>query len=337
MSDSCKNNLNPQKLDNIQYLRAFAAANVVLFHVVGYTNIDHKYTTSFFKFLTGWGQNGVDMFFVISGFIMIYIQNLKARSPIAFILERIRRIVPIYWLFNFIMLALVLIFPSSFNTIKFNISWILTSLFFVSGYAGFKNPFLLPGWTLEIEMLFYFLFFGSLFNKKPHIQLSVMLILIVISAIMLRSHIMFEFAFGIIIGLLYKYRATNTKIAISCMVIGIIALLSTIGQTELAVRYRSIFWGIPSSFILIGFINIKQFKNTFLSSLGDASYSIYLIQVFAIPVFFKGINKLYNGQQGESVVNDIIVLLCLIFTIASGITFYKLVEKPLFIWLKRNT
>jgi len=327
----------PQKLDNVQYLRAFAAINVVLFHIIGHTHIDQKYTTVFLKLLTGWGQNGVDLFFVISGFIMIYIQNLKARTPVSFILERIRRIVPIYWLFNFVMVALVLIFPSSFNTTKFNVSWILTSLFFVSGYAGFINPFLLPGWTLEVEMLFYALFFISLFLKKLRLQVLVMLMLIVGASVILQSYIMLEFALGILIGTLYTHRKLNYKIAISCLIIGSVSLLATISHSELVVSYRFIFWGLPSSLILIGLLYIKQIKNRFWGLLGDASYSIYLIQVFSIPVFFKMMNKFYNGQQGESLINDVIVLLCLVFTVIPGVIFYKLIEKPIFMWLKKNT
>lgn len=327
----------PQKLDNVQYLRAFAAINVVLFHIIGHTHIDQKYTTVFLKLLTGWGQNGVDLFFVISGFIMIYIQNLKARTPVSFILERIRRIVPIYWLFNFVMVALVLISPSSFNTTKFNISWILTSLFFVSGYAGFANPFLLPGWTLEVEMLFYLLFFVSLFLRKPRFQVTVMLILIVVVSVILQSYIMLEFALGIVVGIFYNYKKLNYRIGTSCLIVGTLALFATINHSELAVNYRFIFWGIPSSLILIGLLYIKQFKNQFLGLLGDASYSIYLIQVFSIPIFFKIMNKFYNGQQGESLVNDMIVLLCLMLTVVPGIIFYKLIEKPVFMWLKKKT
>ena len=69
---------------NLQYLRAFAAINVVLFHIIG-TATSYGYKPDFFSSLEGWGQNGVDIFFVISGFVMYYIQYQKKEVVSSFL------------------------------------------------------------------------------------------------------------------------------------------------------------------------------------------------------------------------------------------------------------
>ena len=63
---------------NLQLLRAFAALNVVLFHTIGTCFL--RYETDFISYLEGWGANGVDIFFVISGFVMLYTQIDNKRT-----------------------------------------------------------------------------------------------------------------------------------------------------------------------------------------------------------------------------------------------------------------
>ncbi|MCW1512823.1 acyltransferase family protein, partial [Acinetobacter baumannii] len=84
-------------INNIQALRAFAALNVVFYHIIG-ASISYDLPTSSFLFIKEWGQNGVDIFFVISGFIMVFIQEKNRKSSFEFIKNRVERIVPVYWL-----------------------------------------------------------------------------------------------------------------------------------------------------------------------------------------------------------------------------------------------
>jgi peptidoglycan/LPS O-acetylase OafA/YrhL len=66
-------------INNLQILRAFAAINVVLFHIIG-TSVSYGQGVVQFSFLEGWGANGVDIFFVISGFVMVYTQLKNPKS-----------------------------------------------------------------------------------------------------------------------------------------------------------------------------------------------------------------------------------------------------------------
>jgi len=81
---------------NIQALRAFAALNVVLFHAIG-AGMAYDMKPLFLAPLEGWGANGVDVFFVISGFVMMVAQQQNPKSPRAFLRGRVARIVPVYW------------------------------------------------------------------------------------------------------------------------------------------------------------------------------------------------------------------------------------------------
>ena len=82
---------------NLQLLRAFAALNVVVLHTIG-TADSYGYETNLISYLEGWGANGVDIFFVISGFVMLYTQLDNKKTVKDFLILRAIRIIPIYWL-----------------------------------------------------------------------------------------------------------------------------------------------------------------------------------------------------------------------------------------------
>ena len=69
----------PGNINNLQILRAFAAINVVIFHIIG-TSIDYGFEIDKLSLFRGWGANGVDVFFVLSGFVMLHSQLQKKRS-----------------------------------------------------------------------------------------------------------------------------------------------------------------------------------------------------------------------------------------------------------------
>lgn len=101
-------------LNNIQVLRGFAALIVVVFHIVGASN-SYKMPAEIFGLTGALGRSGVDIFFVISGFIMVYTQYNKKTKPLSFIKDRIIRVVPIYWVFSFLFLALYFVMPTIFR------------------------------------------------------------------------------------------------------------------------------------------------------------------------------------------------------------------------------
>lgn len=308
-------------LDNIQALRAFAALNVVFFHIIG-TSISYNQGVDFFVFLTGWGSNGVDIFFVISGFIMVYTQDKKSRTALSFLYNRIVRIAPIYWLLTIFLVGIYFFLPSVFRELKPSLSHFLSSLTFTSQALDYGSPMLYVGWTLEYEMFFYVLFsLGLIFKSKTMSFLTPVLILLMVAFLGLTQLMVLEFVLGMICAKIYISERYNHLGLLSFIVGTVFLLLSIFYKLDIDGLFL---YGIPSFFIVFGLINMKQIKNKLLIYLGSASYSIYLIQVFTIPAFYKFSSKFLPYLQ-----TDLISILALVFTTIAGCVLYSLVEKKL--------
>src|SRR5690606_35064881 len=104
------------------------------------------------------GDFGVDLFFVISGFIMVHVsRNQFARpgAPLDFVRRRLVRIVPLYWTMTTLMVAVVLLLPQSVDTATADPrQWIASYLFipFERASDGMMRPVLGLGWSLNYEM-----------------------------------------------------------------------------------------------------------------------------------------------------------------------------------------
>jgi len=315
-------------LHNIQILRAFAALNVVYFHII-MTAESYELPVSFFLVLDGWGASGVDIFFVISGFVMVLTQSISEKKALNFLVSRVLRIVPIYWLLTIFLLLLYFVFPQGFRELKPNIMNTIHSLLFLSGVAGDNFPFLHVGWTLEYEMLFYLLFcLAIFFGGKNTLILFPSVILGLLATTGTIGLIAIEFVLGMLCARLYLSGAFR-NLAVPALFVALCWLLISIFfKVDID---RLLLFGMPSFFLIFGLVNIKQSKNRFLNYLGDASYSIYLIQVFAIPLFYKISSQFLSTLDG-----DLLSIFALIVTGGFGCLVYRFIEKPITHFLKRN-
>ena len=146
-----------KKLQSIQALRGVAVLAVVLFHLL---TVEEKYggsktiLSSFFQF----GMFGVDLFFVISGFVMITVTRGKFqyhKEALKFIYHRVVRIYPTYWVYSILVLGVFLIKPSWVNSSQGNQVDILASFLLLPSQT---LPLVMVGWTLIHEMYFYLVF-----------------------------------------------------------------------------------------------------------------------------------------------------------------------------------
>ena len=184
------------QIKNIQILRALAAISVVSFHTAANLESTGK-SAPIFSVIARNGFSGVDIFFVISGFIMMNSQISNPRKPYEFFLRRLIRIIPLYYFITALYCLIYLIKPELFNTFKYSTSWLLASLTFTSGAVSFGYPIILPGRTLEFEILFYaILAITSRFFKNTNqiIALLVILGLLVLYGV---NSIVLEFLLGI--------------------------------------------------------------------------------------------------------------------------------------------
>jgi exopolysaccharide production protein ExoZ len=315
---------------NLQILRAFAALNVVVYHIIS-AAASYGYETNLISYLEDWGANGVDIFFVISGFVMLYTQLDNKRSVKDFLILRAIRIIPIYWLLTFTIITIYSVAPFVFREMVVTAEWAFASLGFMSNALVGKNPVVYLGWTLEWEMLFYLVFGLSLWFRGWAVTLSVTSLALIGIAFAVSNFILLEFLAGLLIALLFKCYGFNSFGKISLILGGLLLSLSISGEVRELVESRVILWGLPSVLIVYGAVTTPQVSSKLGKLLGDASYSIYLIQMLSIPVFYKLLSFL-NIQLS----NDLLAIACLIATAIGGTVMYLLIEKPMTQSIKRR-
>ncbi|WP_431301522.1 acyltransferase family protein [Sediminicoccus sp. BL-A-41-H5] len=145
-----------QPILSIQYLRGVAALMIVLYHLgLPLARLGHG---------GDWPEglrHGVDLFFVISGFIMVVATRDPALTPGTFLLRRFLRIAPLYYVLTGFLLVVFAIRPALLQSFVFEWPHVLASFAFwpaTHPVTGEAEPVLIPGWTLQYEMFFYLLF-----------------------------------------------------------------------------------------------------------------------------------------------------------------------------------
>ena len=182
---------NERKILSIQALRGIAAILVVFCHSEQFIS---EFSTVHLKIYLGqcFGQFGVDIFFVISGFIMVYISHNNfgdRRVILPFLMRRFTRIFPIYWLMTLIVVLLII--PSGLysyalpesqlavvDAIK-STSYLFKSFLLIPiNDTSFNPPVVGPvigvAWTLVYEMFFYYVFsLVLLCNRKYYLPVLI--------------------------------------------------------------------------------------------------------------------------------------------------------------------
>jgi exopolysaccharide production protein ExoZ len=319
-------------IKNLQYLRAFAATNVAYLHVLIGSEMYDMSASSLSSLSTSrWGASGVDIFFVISGFIMMYTQIHNPKKIHEFYFSRINRIVPIYWLISLFIIILYLIIPIIFKNFTLDLKdtldlkRMISSFFFMAQPFTGGKPVIVIGWSLEWEMLFYFIFGLSLFLQDIKKRIYLIFLLMVIIFFLTKYLLIFEFFLGVLIAYIQNKVKLSHNVGLIIFILGIILLLLSLNSYFYTIDIDRFFkWGIPSVFIIAGAIYCRQLDNSLLFYLGNASYSIYLINVITIPFFYKFI-IFFNIKMN----NELLTILCLFFTLIVGCFFHSFIEKNL--------
>jgi exopolysaccharide production protein ExoZ len=295
-----------EKLLCIQYLRALAALMVVFHHAL------HQFPGFLSVMPTEAGQAGVDLFFVISGFVMVFVTAEKDRTPLEFMTMRIVRIVPTYWFYTLGAGALLFVLPALFNSNELSVRHLVLSLFFIphtiAADPGSLDPIVKLGWTLNYEMFFYVLFaLAMAFSRQYRVALATgaLALFVAVPHFILgtdwttfmshhavvkfyTSEKILEFGMGMIIGDAFArgYIDGIQEWAAGLLIVGGILLMFT--GNPYASGIRAIAYGIPAASIVIGALALERAgvvgRWSALLLVGDASYSIYLVHIFPIAV-----------------------------------------------------
>lgn len=279
-------------LVSVQALRALAAW-VVVFHHVMQVFFNFQADSFVGRLFAERGAVGVDIFFVISGLVIYLSTQGKSITPWRFMLNRVLRIVPAYWLYSLIA-ALIIAFANQVMPVQeFDLHHLLLSLFFIPAEnpGGFGlYPTLNVGWTLNYEMFFYLLFALAFIVTERLRLLFIVLTLATFSVLatqpwmsdFYRNSIVYEFIFGMLLGVAYKRGWIRQGLWLPLLVVA--ASLLTIYHFDKSMRL--LHWGLPSALIVAACIAMEPwFKdNRLLSHLGDCSYSVYLLHVIVLSL-----------------------------------------------------
>lgn len=329
---------------SVQYLRGVAACMVLLEH------IGHKSAQHSSNVLSGWhaGGAGVDLFFLISGFIMCHTMLEKHQQPnaaVSFLWRRVLRIIPLYWFVTCLALVPYFLMPSQVNSSGGSTD--LFSSFFLLPTSGVY--LVANGWTLSYEFLFYALFtFGLLFSRGIG-SLLVVLMLLALAMLgflqpqnslwgaFLSNQLLLEFAVGIGLGYYLSY-IQRLPIIIMPLLIGVgIGALLAVNQ-GIQSNIRVIDFGVPMLLIMIAGLGLeKELRKSpkqLLNLLGDSSYAMYLIHPFILVAGAMVLSKL---GLTDAMGGWLFVLVLFAGSIVAGWVLFSCIEIPIAKYIKKRS
>lgn len=278
---------------SIQYLRAIAASMVVVYHML--TRVLPATSPEPFS-LGGWAS-GVDVFFVISGFIMWSTTVHRRVTTRAFLEARLIRIAPLYWT---ILAAFWGILALERGIGGAPSAWDVTrAASFIPYYeptTGLIAPYLTPGWTLTYEMIFYAVFAVALTFGRKEIRLAfVGVAFVAMMALRFRfgtsdpvlfrltSPLFFEFLAGMLVAEIFGTLRDSPLLPLcGAVALGATGIFATfVSWPDFFGLPRILDFGVPAALVVFGVVAfegpIARRPNGALKRVGDASYSLYLV------------------------------------------------------------
>lgn len=322
-------------LVSVQALRALAAW-VVVFHHVMQVFFNFKADSFVGRLFAERGAVGVDIFFVISGLVIHLSSQGKDITPWRFMLNRVLRIVPAYWLYSLIAAAIIAFANPVMPVQEFDLHHLLLSLLFIPAEnpAGFGlYPTLNVGWTLNYEMFFYLLF-ALAFCVPQRLRLLFIAAMLLASGLLARqpwvsdfyrNGIVYEFLFGMLLGMAYSRGWIRPGFWLPLLVIA--ASLLTIYHFDNSLRL--LHWGVPSALIVAACIAMEPwFKgNRLLVRMGDCSYSVYLLHVILLSLG-------WYLQASLELDPYLVIAACIPLIALASWGSYELIERRLFMHSK---
>ena len=347
----------PKNLALVQALRGVAAIAVVAHHTIRTFTVKAGAgivppalidAPAFYDTLAF----GVDLFFVISGFIMVYVSGayMTADKPIlGFLLKRAARIYPIYIIVSLVLIGLKVMNHLTEGASSFDLQplRIATSLLLIPAWneAGGVQPILGVGWTLSYELYFYLLFaVAVVVARKAFFAPLAAFILLAITAFsllpgggtaiasFLAKPIAIEFLFGCLVALAIR-RGARAPLPWPSIVLATAALF--VAPLALhAEAWRVLCWGLPSAVIVFAAVSLEADGRAprlprLFGLIGDASYSIYLVHIMIVGIVGARVGRLVSATIGTGLASTAAVAAVVALATLVGIATYFVVERPI--------
>ena len=328
-----------QHLDSIQALRGITALFIILEHIRCFQC----------------GAFGVDIFFCISGFIMMYSTHTSAEH---FLAKRLIRILPLYYSMTLFTFLILLVMPQLFETSTANPVFLLKSLLFIPFDigGGILQPLMRIGWTVNCEIFFYLVFFAALKCSRKYRGLiaSGLIIGLVVFNQLSGIHfaplnfygdaVMLDFVWGMTayclarsiytLSVKGKVPAAVSYASLALAAVLFTGLMVTKQTTNILELRRPFVWGLPALFIVLCFytagLHIPMRKE--FITLGNISFSVYLMHYY--PILFLD-RKIFDFSTFRP--------LCLLgtavgiaITVTLSLISYYVIEKAFCGWLRKK-
>jgi peptidoglycan/LPS O-acetylase OafA/YrhL len=339
--------MHATRIGSVQALRAFAALSIAMLHVLHDASpLDPTGHIERWYNLLPWAS-GVDLFFVISGFVIVYASaDLFGRrsSGSAFMARRLIRIVPLYWAATTLFLIVALATPGSVSPDDLSVGHVVMSYAFLPSRRpdGSIQPIYSLGWTLNYEMFFYVVFAACIVLPRRRAVAAIALLLG--SAIALHrlmppqatalvfwtDGMLLEFLLGMGVAVIAaKGVALPSPIRVG---LGMTAMILLIIAHRYGIASGPVTTGVPMSLLVTAAVLGRPVRvPSVLLLLGDASYALYLVHPFAMrPVGLIWQHLHLVGPVLASIYAGTVLLLAMIGAVGVHLWF----ERPVGAWLR---
>lgn len=333
----------PGTILSIQVLRFIAALSVVIFHahlllsrkLPGHmpNRVDHAFAV---------GASGVHIFFVISGFVMVYTSCRSRLTPGGFLKRRLIRIYPIYWLVGTLYLVAHLLLERPYDL----------SLTEVAGAAlllpGYSPLVIGPGWTLSYEMYFYLCFTAALFAgvRAGLFFLTAFYALAVVAGMWLHpttpwgnlatNSLLIEFLAGGWLAMSFLRGCMVSRTVGAALIAGAACLFVSGFWLPYEAIPSVVSWGIPAFMLVSGSLafeaDLKKGLGRRVAKLGDSSYLLYLSLVLVLDLLIATPIGALNVSESTAIWLSFPLSAACVVIAGVG---YELVEQPILGALKR--
>ena len=326
------------RLSGVEALRGVAALGVVFYHAARHLN--RAYAVPWLIGATRFGHAGVDLFFVVSGFIILFVHRRDVGQPACwrhYAWRRFSRVMPTYW----VALGLTLLISAAGGHAPPSPTTVLWS---ASLLPSFGKPLLGVAWTLQYEVVFYSLFGLLIVSVRAGLVTMAIWLAAILSncagwspaAAVLPPSLFDACNLEFFLGMAVAWRARSTVgrpvrvLAAGLVLFALSALAENAGILDGYAPLARLTYGIPSALLVLGVVASERSGQLrvadWLGALGGSSYSIYLFQFVFIGTVWQV--WLAAGLHG-SAQTWVIYLLLVGAAAGGGLVTRRLVERPL--------
>ena len=324
-------------LSCIEALRGLAATAVVLYHCA--RHVDRAFGAPGLIAAFQAGHSGVDLFFVISGFIILYIHRPDLGRPERlphYLSRRFSRVFPIYWIALGVSMLMTVLGDHGMPPA----GTMLAETFLL---PGSDDPILGVAWTLHFEIVFYAVFTVLIVNRRAGLMLMAAWLAAIVAAAAglvgpgmpppLCSTYSLEFFMGMAAAYLLQRGkvAAPRSLAMAGMVLFAAALLAeSTGALDGFGDAARLAYGLPAAMLVLGLVASETAGQLsaarWLRVLGNASYSIYLFQFVFIGTVWQFMLVSHLDQRLS---NLVVFVLLSTAALVGGVVVSQAIERPL--------